>query len=100
MVGYSKDFGYGLLGNNVVGGVVSYADQIFGDMMIMNNTLYSIPCSPHLFRVYTGTAITSIPAQGSMRENTAFHRTDQFKTVTTSTYMKSCNSDERKRNEM
>ena len=100
MVGYSKDFGYLLQENNVIGGVVNGADQIYGDMMIMNNTLYSIPCSPHLFRVYTGTAITSIPAQGSMRENTAFHRTDQFKTVTTSTYMKSCNSDERKRNEM
>ena len=61
MVDFTKDFGYGLLGNNVVGGVVSYADQIFGDMMIMNDT--------------------------------AFHRTDQFKTVITSTYMKLCNSD-------
>ena len=60
MVGYSKDFGYGLLGNNVIGGVVNGADQIYG-VMIMNDI--------------------------------AFHRTDQFKTVTTSTYMKSCNSD-------
>ena len=60
MVGYSKDFGYGLLGNNVIGGVVNGVDQIYG-VMIMNDI--------------------------------AFHRTDQFKTVTTSTYMKSCNSD-------
>ena len=101
MVGYSKDFGYGLLGNNVVGGVVSYADQIFGDMMIMNDIPYILFSGlPRMFRVYTGTAIASIPAQGSMRENTAFHQTDQFKSVNTSTYMKSCNSDERKRNEM
>ena len=67
MVGYSKDFGYGLLGNNVIGGVGNGVDQIYG-VMIMNDI--------------------------------AFHRTDQFKTVTTSTYMKSCNSDERKKNEM
>ena len=58
MVGYSKDFGYGLLGNNVIGGVVNGVDQIYG-VMIMNDI--------------------------------AFHRTDQFKTVTTSTYMKTCN---------
>ena len=34
MVDFTKDFCYGLLGNNVVGGVVSYADQIFGDMIM------------------------------------------------------------------
>ena len=34
MVDFTKDFGYGLLGNNVIGGVVSYADQIFGDMIM------------------------------------------------------------------
>ena len=60
MVDFTKDFGYGLLGNNVVGGVVNGVDQIYG-VMIMNDI--------------------------------AFHRTDQFKTVITSTYMKSCNSD-------
>ena len=60
MVGYSKDFGYLLQENNVIGGVVNGVDQIYG-VMIMNDI--------------------------------AFHRTDQFKTVTTSTYMKSCNSD-------
>ena len=67
MVDFTKDFGYGLLGNNVIGGVGNGVDQIYG-VMIMNDI--------------------------------AFHRTDQFKTVTTSTYMKSCNSDERKKNEM
>ncbi len=34
--GYSKDFGYLLQENNVIGGVVNGADQIYGDMMIMN----------------------------------------------------------------
>lgn len=34
MVDFTKDFGYGLLGNNVIGGVVSYVDQIFGDMIM------------------------------------------------------------------
>ena len=33
---YSKDFGYLLQENNVIGGVVNGAAQIYGDMMIMN----------------------------------------------------------------
>ena len=68
MVDFTKDFGYGLLGNNVIGGVVSYAAQLFGDM-IMNDIPYILFSGlPRMFRVYPVTTIASIPAQGSMRK--------------------------------
>ena len=73
MVGYSKDFGYLLQENNVIGGVVNGVDQIYG-VMIMSDSLNMMTVLPQKFRGKPVTTLSSIPAQGSMKKEYNFPR--------------------------
>ena len=70
---YSKDFGYLLQENNVIGGVANGVDQIYG-VMIMSDSLNMMTVLPRKFRDNPDTTLAKIPAQGSMKKEYNFPR--------------------------
>ena len=96
MVGYSKDFGYLLLENNVIGGVANGVDQIYG-VMIMSDSLNMMTVLPQKFRGKVGTTLYKIPAQGSMKKEITLNEKFPFKTIISLNGMKTHSLDMKER---
>jgi len=96
MVGYSKDFGYLLQENNVIGGVANGVDQIYG-VMIMSDNLNTMMVLPRKIRDKVGTTLYKIHVQVSMKKNITLNEKFPFKTVITLDGMKTHSLDMKER---